>query len=197
LRKPDTTGKGRLLAADVGSGAHGHHDVEAEALDAADVLAQKPFGPPALDHLVEVGLQIGVLGPEVDEAQRSADGSGPYGHTLHDQVGVLTEDEPVFEGAGLAFVGVAHDVLGSPLLGGGEVPLDAGGEAGAAASLQLGVADGVDYLAPGNGQRLLQAVPRRYLLEAELVAGAFHGDVGVHEAPPAVCAAVRPCCRLR
>ena len=33
--------EGRLFAADVGAGAHGHHDVEVEALDAADVLAQQ------------------------------------------------------------------------------------------------------------------------------------------------------------
>ncbi len=37
--------------------------------------------------------------------------------------------------------------LGRALLGGGQVPLDAGGEAGAAAPLELGVAHQVDEVA--------------------------------------------------
>ena len=39
--------EGRLLAAHVGAGAHGDDDVEVEALDAADVLAEQAGGAAA------------------------------------------------------------------------------------------------------------------------------------------------------
>ena len=67
------------------------------------------------------------------------------------------EDDPVLEGAGLALVGVADDVLLVGLLGRAEVPLHAGGEAGAAAALEAGVGDEVDDVAARQGQRGLEA----------------------------------------
>ena len=47
----------------------------------------------------------------VDVAFVGPDGIGPDGHAFDDGMGVALEDAPVHEGAGVAFIGVADDVL--------------------------------------------------------------------------------------
>ena len=52
-----------------------------------------------------------ILGPDVDEALAGADRVGGDGHALQDAVRVALQDAAVHEGAGVALVGVADDVL--------------------------------------------------------------------------------------
>jgi len=59
-------------------------------------------------------------------------------------VGVLVDDGAVFEGAGFGFVGVDDEVDGFAGFAVNEVPFDARGEAGAAASADAGFFDFVD-----------------------------------------------------
>ena len=128
--------QGRLFAADVGPGAHADFDVEVEALLPADVLSQQVLLAAAAEDGFQVRAEVGVLRAQVDDALAGADHQGPDGHALEHQVGELGEDDAVFEGAGLAFVGVADDVLAVAGALGGQFPFQAGGEAGAAAAAE-------------------------------------------------------------
>jgi hypothetical protein len=74
----------------------------------------------------------------VDIALRCADGVGGDGHALDQAVGVALDDAAVHEGPRVALVGVADHVFGLALGEAGELPLQAGGEAGAAAAPQPG-----------------------------------------------------------
>ena len=127
-------------------------------------------------HFLKMGAQIAVFGPQVDQTERSADGPRPDGHAVEDQIGELAEDEPVFERARLALVGVADDVLGPPLLGRGQVPLHPGGEARSAASLEPGLAHVLDYVHAGEGEGLVEPLSARHRGEGEVVGDGL--DVG-------------------
>ena len=59
----------------------------------------------------QVRAQVGVFGPQVDDAVPGADHAGADRHALEHQVGEVGEDHAVFERARLAFVGVADDVF--------------------------------------------------------------------------------------
>ena len=149
--------EGRLLAADVGAGAEGDDDVEVEALDAADVLAQQAGGAALLDHRVERRAQVRVLAAQVDDALAGADGAAGDRHAGEHEVGELGEDDAVLERARLTLVGVADDVLPVAFLRAGEVPFHAGGEAGPAATLHAGVGDRVDDVGARHGEGRLEA----------------------------------------
>ena len=110
-----------------------------------------------MDNVVQVGAQIGVLGAQVDDAHAGADGAAADGHALEHKVGEVAQDDPVFEGAGLAFVGVTDDVLVLALFGRAEVPLHAGRESGAPATLEGGSGDGVDDVAARQRECRLEA----------------------------------------
>ncbi len=139
--------EGGLLAADEGAGAQAQLDVEVEA-GAEDVLAQQAVFTGLADGDLQPVDGDGVLGPDVDVALVGADGVAGDGHGLQHAVGVALQHRAVHEGAGVALVGVAGHVL-DPVGGGGvvgELPLQAGGEAGAAPAPQAGGLDVVDDL---------------------------------------------------
>ncbi len=77
-------------------------------------------------------LALCVLVPQVDDAARGPDRETREHHPLDHQVGKVLEDHPVLERAGLALVGVAHDVLRSGGFAAHQLPLETGGEAGSA-----------------------------------------------------------------
>ena len=121
-----------------------------------------------------------VFGAAVDDAFVRADGAGADGHPFDDALRIAFQLGAVHEGARVAFVGVAHDVL---LVAGGlfaELPFQAGGEAGAAAAADARLLDLIDDLIGGHlGERLGEGGP------------SVHGDVfvdafGIDDA--AVCA---------
>ncbi len=107
----------RLLAADVGAGAHPDLDVEIEA------GRRRTMSCPAgrswrrrSSTSSRCGPQVGVLAAQVEDARRRADGAGRDRHALEHEVGVVGQEHPVLERARLALVGVAHDVLLPPAL---------------------------------------------------------------------------------
>ena len=72
-------------------------------------------------------------------------------HAGEEAPGLVVEYVPVLEGAGLALVEVADEVLAVTGSGAHHLPLAAGGEAGATASLQAAVADGSDQFGGRRG----------------------------------------------
>ena len=106
-------------------------EVEAE-VGAQDVVAQQAHLLRLGDGRFQAGDRQRVLRADVDIALVAAGGYGGDEHSLDDGVGVALHDGAVHEGAGVAFVAVAHHIL---LPGGLEtdaLPLAAGGEAAAA-----------------------------------------------------------------
>ncbi len=136
--------EGGLFADLVGAGAGLGDDVEVDAFLAEDVLAEDALCVGSGDGLLDDFEQVAVFATQVDEAHLGADGeSGDHG-ALDDGVRVFKEDDVVFAGAGLGLVAVDQDVLGLFALLGDEGPLEAGGEAGAAAAAEAGGFHGVD-----------------------------------------------------
>ena len=112
--------------------------------------ARLRFGQGALE--LETGLVE--LAADVDMGSVCADEPGGDGHALDEAMGSAQHDLAVLEGPRLALVRVDDDVLRRRALPQDGVPLDRGGEAGAAAALkprdlQLGE-EGVPPHRPGR-----------------------------------------------
>ena len=130
--------QGRLFAADVGAGTEMDLDVEIEAADAGNVLAEQLLRPHAGQVGLELRPQVAVFGTQVEQTELGADRIGGNHHAFENAAGIRLEQDAVLEGAGLAFVGVADDVaLFAAGLATG-LPFDRGREAGAAAAAQVG-----------------------------------------------------------
>ncbi len=145
-----------LLAAHIGAGAEPDFHVEGVAR-AHDVVAEIARFARFLDGDLQ-GLEgVGIFRAEIDIAVGGAHRDAGDGHALDEHEGIAFHDHAVGEGAAVAFVGVADDVF---LLGrrlGHRAPLDAGGEAGAAAAAKAGGEHFLDdRLRPGR-DGLLQA----------------------------------------
>ena len=65
----------------------------------------------------------GILGPAVDVAFLRPHGIGPDGHAFDDGMGVALQDAPVHEGPGVAFIGIADDVLDALPGPSGRIPI--------------------------------------------------------------------------
>ena len=90
-----------------------------------------------LQHGQQRFEQVAVFAAQVDQALARADREGRDRHALEHVVGVARQQHPVLEGAGFAFVGVAHHVMGVAGRVAAQGPFAAGGETGATASAQL------------------------------------------------------------
>ena len=141
--------QGRLLAADVGPRAHADGDVEIESLPAADVVAQQACLAAAASTVSRCGAQIRVFRPQIDDAVARADDPGADGHALEHQVGELGEDHAVLEGARLAFVGIADDVLAG--FSAGQFHFRLVGKPAPPRPFSLEYADHVDDVHAGHG----------------------------------------------
>ena len=129
--------QGGFLAADVRARADVDADVEVEAGLAADAGAEQVRLAPSLERRLELLEQVAVLAAQVQEPAARADRIGGDRHAVEQQVRVAGEQHAVLERAGLTLVGVADDVaLESRRVPAG-LPLDARGEAGAAAAAQV------------------------------------------------------------
>ena len=146
----------RLLADHVRAGAPLHDDVDRE-VGAEDVLADVAGGVRLVERGGDALLGHRHLAADVEEALREAGGVAGDQAALDQLVRVELHQQPVLVGAGLALVAVDDEVAGPDALR-GEAPLDAGREAGAAAT-----EDGrrADLLVDGlgrAGQRRLEAL---------------------------------------
>ena len=133
-----------------------------------NVLAEQTILIGLIDGLTDALDGKGVFGAAVDDAFVRTDGAGADGHPFDDALRIAFQLRTVHEGARVAFVGIAHDVL----LGAGrlfaELPFQTGGEAGAAASADARELDLIDDLIGGHlGERLGEGGP------------SVHGDVFV------------------
>ena len=121
--------------------------------------ARRPRASPAagdLDGGTHRRDRVGVLRPDVDVALAGTDGVGRDRHALDQHERVALHQHPVGEGAAVALVGVAADELQLVDAVEDGLPLDAGREAGAAATAQAGVGDLGDHV----GRRHLQRPPQ-------------------------------------
>src|SRR5215212_5660873 len=183
--------QGRLLAADVGPGATVQDHVQVEP-GALDVAAQQPLVVGGVDRRLEPAARPAALAPQVDEGVAAADGVGGDDHALDQGVRVALEQLHVLEGAGLALVGVDHQVgrLAGPL--GQESPLHAGREPGPAPAPQPGVLDQLDQVLGGLLEGGVQAgvavqlpVPVDVVGPVVLPPGGQHLDLLGHRPSPA------------
>ena len=91
-----------------------------------------------------------VLGTDIDDGRGSADGIGTDEHAFDEVMGVAFDDRAVHERTGVAFVGVADEVL---LIAFGILrrsPFEGGGETGAAAAAEAGDVDLLDDIVLGH-----------------------------------------------
>ena len=145
-----------LLAADIGTGTAVHRDVERPARPEG-VGAQPSRGAGLGDGVVQhPGLGL-VLAADVDVRALAPHGVRGDGDALDQLEGVVLDDLPVLEGAGLALVGVAHHVGGLAGVLGQERRLAAHGESGAAAAAKARAVEGVEGVVGAEGQGLLEA----------------------------------------
>ena len=108
---------------------------------AEHIVAQVAGGVGAGDGLEQHRLGVRVLRTQVDIAARGPHREAGDGHAFDQHVGVVFHHHAVGEGARVAFVGVADDVLLLRLTTKHGAPLDAGGECRAATAAQAGFGD--------------------------------------------------------
>ena len=175
----------RLLAADVGAEAARDLQVKGERAARGGGAAKRSVADEAgglrlSDGRVEDVVSLRVLVAEVDDAGHRANDVGGDGHGLDEQVRVEVQQRAVLEGAGLALVGVADDVL--QVAGGlaDGLPLRSEGEARAAASKKAAGAQGLEGV--GGGVLLDEALQTRVAaIGAVDVKGAEAGRTDVAE----------------
>ena len=126
---------GGFLTANVGTRPAA--DVQLESLAGAQKVRSQISGlVGVLDGGEQNAQGVRILGAQIDVAFGGSDSQAGNDHAFDEHEGVSLKDHPIREGARIAFVGVAHDVL---LLGAGienGLPLDAGRKRRAAAPAQ-------------------------------------------------------------
>ena len=125
----------RLLAADIGAGADAQ-------LDGA--VLEQAVGPRHHQCVLEHGDGARILGTDVDESLARAHREPADDHALEQREGVALHDHAVREGAGVALIGVAHDVLHISGRVMDRAPLDARREARTTAAAQAGGRDRIE-----------------------------------------------------
>eukprot|EP00227_Mantoniella_beaufortii_P011202 CAMPEP_0197590548 /NCGR_PEP_ID=MMETSP1326-20131121/11475_1 /TAXON_ID=1155430 /ORGANISM="Genus nov. species nov., Strain RCC2288" /LENGTH=441 /DNA_ID=CAMNT_0043155651 /DNA_START=195 /DNA_END=1517 /DNA_ORIENTATION=- len=181
----------RLLAADVRPRAVVDVDVEVDAAPAR-VLAQEPRGVRLVACPLQGEALVDVLPADVDVARARAHGGARDQAPLDQLVRVVPHDFAVLARAGLGLVGV-DDQVGRTAVRylWHEGPLEAGGEAGAAAPAQARRLDFVDDPVRAHQHEVLGAMPVPALhrpLEERVVDPIQVGEDAVLVAQPSVVA---------
>ena len=145
-----------FFAADERSRAFHQFDVELESA-AENVVAQQPVFAGLLDGAVQAMHRQRIFGANVDDSFGRAHHVTADDHAFQQRVRIALDLVAVHVGAGIAFIGIADDVLLIRLGFGQELPLVAGQVSRAAASAQLGGLDLLDdELRPAVDQHLVQ-----------------------------------------
>src|SRR5690606_11849591 len=148
-----------LLAADVGAGTPVQTDLEVVAR-AAGVAADQARVVRLVDRRLQDLRLAHVFAADVDVAVGRAHADAGEQAALDQLVRIVAHDLPVLAGAGLALVGVDHEVDRAAVgLLGHERHLEPGREAGAAAPAQPRLLDLLDDPVAALGDQLLGAVP--------------------------------------
>ena len=141
-----------FLAADERARADADLQIEVE-IRAQNALAQQPRLARLMNGVAQPLHGQRVLRAHVDIAVVCADGVAAQQHALDEAVGVALEDRAVHEGAGVALVGVADHVFLPLRRVHAGLPLDARGEARAAAPAQAAALDLPHHVGGRTGQR--------------------------------------------
>ena len=142
-------------------------------------LSKIPVGVGLVDGAAQGAGGVHVLAADVDVARVGLDREPADRGALDELEGRLLHELLVLEGAGLALVGVADEVVRPLLLLGQAVPLDPGREARAAAPAQARGLDLVDDRLALHPERLPQALVAAFGEVA--LEGAERGVTGVLE----------------
>lgn len=145
----ERVGERRFLAADIGAGAKLDADVEIEPRLSADILAKQAETAAFLKHALQLIPKIGVLAAQIDEPVLRPQRIARDRHAVEDDIGNLRQQHTILERARLAFVGVAHDVMGFAHRLPAEPPFQTGREAGSAAAAKLGLSHQLDVMFAG------------------------------------------------
>ena len=141
----------RFLAADVGSAATPHPQIE------SSLAAQETGRPGFLEGPFENLRSLRVFIAQVDEAPCGTCCVGCDCHPFDDRVRIQVHQGAVLEASGFALVGVADDCLWSTGVLRDGVPFATGGKSGAPAARQSAVADGLAHGCGIGCQRFFQA----------------------------------------
>ena len=120
------------------------------------LLADQALGLGLGDGRLEPLDGQGILGADVDVGLRGPDGVGGDGHAFQQAMRIALDHGPIHERPGIAFVGVADQVLLLAAGVAGELPLRAGGKTSAAPAAQSA---GLDHLADLLRRLFLQGLP--------------------------------------
>src|SRR6202171_3541969 len=152
----------RLLAANVGAVAVAVVQMEAEAA-AENIVAEQSCLVGLLERFFAALVRVPDFAMDVVVAALAAHRIRGDGHALDQDMRVVTQDVAILESSGLAFVGVAHQILVAAVLLRHEAPLEAGREACAATPAQPGFfyfrayVRGRDFFGEDLFQRLVAA----------------------------------------
>ncbi|CAB4846512.1 unannotated protein [freshwater metagenome] len=134
-----------LLAADIGTRAGVHDDVEIEARP-EDVLAQETCRISLGDSGGDPTHGVRNLAADVDEGVVRADRIGRVDTSLDQGVRVGEHEWDVLAGTRLGLISVDHEVVRFTVVLGHEAPLHTGGEACATTTAETGLLDECDHL---------------------------------------------------
>ncbi len=178
----DGVDEGRLLAAHEGAGAllDEHLDLEPAV---QHVAAEQAVAARLGDGVLQTADRQGVFGADVDIGLGGADGVGRDRQSLQEPVRVALDHGPVHEGARIALVRVADEVLLVRGLVQRQFPFHARGESAPAPAAEPAVMDDLAHLAgrPVVEDRRQGAVSARGDVRLE-ARGIEHAAVGQHAA---------------
>jgi len=172
---------GGFLAADIRPGADPNLQGEGAART-GDVFAEIAGIGGKVDGAFHGGYGVGVFGPQIDQSLGRAGGDAGDDHPLDDDHGVAFHDHAVGEGAAVAFIGVAADIFLFAFGPGDRLPLDAGGETGAAAPAQPRFGDLGDDFGGFHSQRLGE--PGKTAMGLEIIDGKRVDDAAAGKGQP-------------
>ena len=146
-----------FLAADERAGAETKLHVKIEA-GAENIFAEQTVFTRLVDGNLQTLNRDRILCTDINTTLGSADRVAGDRHGFDQGVRVAFEDGTVHESTGVAFVGVAANILLISLVACREFPLQAGREARTASAAETGIQNGLDDLLGGHfGQHLAQS----------------------------------------
>src|SRR5579864_8415978 len=133
-----------FLSTDEGTGAFDQLDVELESA-AKNVFPKQAIFSCLLDRAIQTMNRERILGAHVDDSFGCAHDVPANDHSFQKRVRVAFNLVAIHVSAGVAFIGIADDVLGLGFRLGEELPLVAGKISGAATAAQLRGLDLLDH----------------------------------------------------
>src|SRR6266851_359481 len=161
-----------FFATDVAAGTDKNFDIEAE-IASEDIFPKKPGVIAAADFFAEDFFLKMIFVADIKYAAFRAGDEAGDDHAFDEEMRKVGHDEAVFDGAGLAFVRVAHDIFNGIGLLANQVPFQAGGKTGAAHAFQFGCLQFCEDIVPGFG---LNELARDAVIFVFAIGIGFAGD---------------------